>query len=130
MVAAPSGLGMYFLFFCDGNSGICIALGYMVTVIALLLLRCFWTGVYLMQKTRLTINQLLSIDINCNNLWPFGPLIGTYSLDTRRNPSLKANKMSACVKRIIGFCMLFIVVHRCFLCQVVRRRIGWILVFY
>jgi len=99
------GLGMYFYFFVMGTLGICIALGYRYrySIIAFTLL---WTGVYLMQKTAYNNHYYLLILIA--TIMAFLPANRNYSLDTRSNPSLKANKMSACVKWIIVL-QLFIV---------------------
>ena len=99
------GNGMYFYFFLIGTLGVFIALGYRyrVSIIAFTLL---WTGVYLMQKTSYNNHYYLLALISF--IMSFLPANKGYSLDAKRNTSLKSAYMYNYVKWII-ILQLFIV---------------------
>ena len=99
------GIGMYLYFIVMGTLGIFIALGYRYRfsagAFALL-----WTAVYLMQKTAYNNHYYLLILIAL--IMAFMPANRDYSLDARRNPSIRTNHMSAYLKWAIVL-QLFIV---------------------
>ncbi len=99
------GIGMYLYFIVMGTLGIFIALGYRYRFSAgafTLLL----TAVYLMQKTAYNNHYYLLILIAL--IMAFMPANRDYSLDARRNPSIRTNHMSAYLKWAIVL-QLFIV---------------------
>ncbi|HCO86063.1 MAG TPA: hypothetical protein DIT95_21390 [Arenibacter sp.] len=99
------GIGMYLYFIVMGTLGIFIALGYRYRfsagAFALL-----WTAVYLMQKTAYNNHYYLLILVAL--IMAFMPANRDYSLDARRNPSIRTNHMSAYLKWAIVL-QLFIV---------------------
>lgn len=99
------GIGMYLYFIVMGTLGIFIDLGYRYRfsagAFALL-----WTAVYLMQKTAYNNHYYLLILIAL--IMAFMPANRDYSLDARRNPSIRTNHMSAYLKWAIVL-QLFIV---------------------
>ena len=99
------GIGMYLYFIVMGTLGIFIALGYRYRfsagAFALL-----WTAVYLMQKTAYNNHYYLLILIAL--IMAFMPANRDYSLDARRNPSIRTNHMFAYLKWAIVL-QLFIV---------------------
>lgn len=99
------GIGMYLYFIVMGTLGIFIALGYRYRfsagAFALL-----WTAVYLMQKTAYNNHYYLLVLIAL--IMAFMPANRDYSLDARRNPSIRTNHMSAYLKWAI-ILQLFIV---------------------
>jgi vitamin K-dependent gamma-carboxylase len=99
------GMGMYFYFIVMGTLGICIALGYRYrsSIIAFTLL---WTAVYLMQKTAYNNHYYLLVLIAA--IMCFLPANVGYSLDVRRDPSIRRNFMFSYVKWVIVL-QLFIV---------------------
>ena len=99
------GIGMYLYFIVMGTLGVCIALGYRyrLSAAAFVLL---WTGVYLMQKTAYNNHYYLLVLIAL--IMSFLPANRGYSLDAKRNPSIRTNHMSAYIKWAIVF-QLFIV---------------------
>lgn len=99
------GIGMYLYFMVMGGLGICIALGYRYrwSTAAFTLL---WTTVYLMQKTAYNNHYYLLVLIAF--IMAFMPANGDYSLDARRNPSIRTNHMSAYLKWMV-ILQLFIV---------------------
>ena len=99
------GIGMYLYFIAMGTLGICIALGYRYRFSAAAF-ALLWTGVYLMQKTAYNNHYYLLVLIAL--IMTFLPANRDYSLDAKRNPSIKANHMSAYIKWAIVF-QLFIV---------------------
>lgn len=99
------GIGMYIYFFAMGTLGVSIALGYKYrfSIIAFTVL---WTGVYLMQKSSYNNHYYLLILISL--FMCVFPAHSGYSIDSRRNPSLKKDYMFAYVKWAIVL-QLFIV---------------------
>lgn len=99
------GIGMYLYFIVMGTLGIFIALGYRYRfsagAFALL-----WTAVYLMQKTAYNNHYYLLVLIAL--IMAFMPANRDYSLDAKRNPSIRTNHMSAYLKWAI-ILQLFIV---------------------
>lgn len=99
------GYGMYIYFFVMGTLGVCIALGhkYRFSIISFTLL---WAAVYLMQKSSYNNHYYLLILIS--SIMCFFPANAGYSLDTKRNPSIRKEHMFGYVKWIIVL-QLFIV---------------------
>ena len=99
------GYGMYSYFFVMGTLGVGIALGYKYrfSIISFTLL---WTGVYLMQKTSYNNHYYLLILISA--LMCFFPANTGYSIDAKKNPSIKKNYMLGYVKWMV-ILQLFIV---------------------
>lgn len=89
------GIGMYLYFVAMGTLGICIALGYRYrwSAAAFALL---WTGVYLMQKTAYNNHYYLLVLIAL--IMTFLPANRNYSLDAKRDPSIRTSHMSAYIK--------------------------------
>lgn len=92
------GVGMYLYFIVVGTLGIWIALGYRYrfSMIAFTLL---WTAVYLMQKTAYNNHYYLLALISA--IMCFLPAHVDYSLDARRDPSIRRNFMFSYVKWLI-----------------------------
>ncbi|GBF21231.1 MULTISPECIES: HTTM domain-containing protein [Arenibacter] len=99
------GIGMYLYFIVMGTLGIFIALGYRYRFSAGAF-TLLWTAVYLMQKTAYNNHYYLLILIAL--IMAFMPANRDYSLDARRNPSIRTNHMSAYLKWAIVL-QLFIV---------------------
>lgn len=99
------GIGMYLYFIAMGTLGIFIALGYRYRLSAAAF-ALLWTGVYLMQKTAYNNHYYLLILIAL--IMTFMPSNRDYSLDAKRNPSIRTNHMSAYLNWII-ILQLFIV---------------------
>jgi hypothetical protein len=99
------GIGMYLYFIAMGTLGIFIALGYRYRLSAAAF-ALLWTSVYLMQKTAYNNHYYLLILIAL--IMTFMPSNRDYSLDARRNPSIRTNHMSAYLNWII-ILQLFIV---------------------
>lgn len=99
------GYGMYFYYGLMGLMGVFVALGlrYRLSMIAFTLL---WTGTYLMQKTSYNNHYYLLILISA--LMCMFPAHRAYSLDVRRDPSLRRDHMYAIVKWTVVL-QLFIV---------------------
>ncbi|MEP3207965.1 MAG: HTTM domain-containing protein [Maribacter sp.] len=97
--------GMYFYFFIMGTLGVSIALGYKYrfSIISFTLL---WSAVYLMQKTSYNNHYYLLILIS--GMMCYFPANAGYSLDAKKNPSLRKEHMFAYVKWIVVL-QLFIV---------------------
>ena len=100
------GNGMYFYFALMGIFGVCVMLGYRYrfTMAAYAIM---WTSVYLMQKTSYNNHYYLMM-LLC---WVmvFLPANRWFSLDARRNPSLKSPSMPQWVK--IGVISLIGIVY-------------------
>jgi len=97
--------GMYFYFFVMGTLGVFIAIGYKYRF-SIISFTVLWTGVYLMQKTSYNNHYYLLILIS--GIMCFFPANAGYSLDAKKNPSLRKEYMYAYVKWIIVL-QLFIV---------------------
>lgn len=99
------GSGMYAYFFIMGTLGLAIAVGYKYrfSIISFTLL---WTGAYLMQKTSYNNHYYLLILIS--GILCFFPANAGYSIDSKKNPSIKGDGMFGYVKWIIVL-QLFIV---------------------
>ncbi|MDX1331939.1 MAG: HTTM domain-containing protein [Robiginitalea sp.] len=92
------GYGMYFYFILMGILGVSVALGYRyrLSMIAFTLL---WAGAYLMQKTAYNNHYYLLVLLSA--IMCFMPANRAYSLDVRRNPTLRRDRMFALVKWIV-----------------------------
>ena len=99
------GIGMYLYFIAMGTLGIFIALGYRYRLSAAAF-TLLWTAVYLMQKTAYNNHYYLLVLIAL--IMALMPANRDYSLDAKRNPSIKTNHMSAYLKWAI-ILQLFIV---------------------
>ncbi|NHF60636.1 HTTM domain-containing protein [Flavobacteriaceae bacterium TP-CH-4] len=99
------GNGMYVYFFVMGTFGVLIALGYKYrfSIIAFTLM---WTAVYLMQKTSYNNHYYLLILVS--GFMVFFPANRYFSLDAKRNPSIKKISMPSWVKWAVVL-QLFIV---------------------
>jgi hypothetical protein len=84
------GNGMYYYFAFMGSLGILIMLGYKYRL-AIVGYATLWTSVYLMQKTSYNNHYYLLMLL----LWImcFLPAAKNFSLDAKRNPSIKKNSM-------------------------------------
>ena len=99
------GIGMYLYFIAMGSLGVFIALGYRYRLSAAAF-ALLWTGVYLMQKTAYNNHYYLLVLIAL--IMTFLPANRDYSLDAKRNPSIRTNHMSAYLRWVI-ILQLFIV---------------------
>jgi hypothetical protein len=99
------GYGMYIYFFIMGTLGVCVALGYRYRF-SIISFTILWTAVYLMQKTSYNNHYYLLILIS--GLMCIFPANAGYSLDVKRDPTLKKGYMLSYVKWVI-ILQLFIV---------------------
>ena len=89
------GSGMYFYYGLMGLMGVFVALGYRYRL-SMITFTLLWTGTYLMQKTSYNNHYYLLILISA--LMCIFPAHRAYSLDVRRDPSLRRDDMYAIVK--------------------------------
>ena len=99
------GYGMYFYFFLMGTLGVCIALGYKYRF-SIISFTILWTAVYLMQKSSYNNHYYLLILIS--GMMCFFPANTGYSLDAKKNPSIRKEYMFSYVKWIIIFQLLIV----------------------
>ena len=92
------GMGMYLYFIVMGTLGVCIALGYRYRF-SIIAFTSLWTAVYLMQKTAYNNHYYLLVLISA--IMAFMPANTDYSMDARRDPTIRRNFMFSYVKWII-----------------------------
>jgi hypothetical protein len=92
------GNGMYIYFLIMGTLGLFIMIGYRYRF-SIVSFTILWTGVYLMQKTSYNNHYYLLILIS--GMMCFFPAERAYSIDSRKNPSIKRNSMLSYVKWLV-----------------------------
>ena len=93
-----TGPGMYAYFIVMGTLGIFISIGYKYRY-SMLAFALLWTSVYLMQKTSYNNHYYLLMLISW--IMVFFPASTDISVDSKKNPELRTNKMYAYYKYII-----------------------------
>lgn len=99
------GSGMYLYFFVMGTLGICIAIGYKYRF-SIIFFTVLWTCIYLMQKSSYNNHYYLLILISA--MMCLFPAHANYSLDAKKNTSIKKEYMFSYVKWMV-ILQLFIV---------------------
>lgn len=99
------GFGMYIYFFVMGTLGIFISIGYKYRF-SIISFTVLWASVYLMQKSSYNNHYYLLVLIS--TMMCFFPANTNYSLDAKKNPSLKKEYMFSYVKWMVVL-QLFIV---------------------
>lgn len=99
------GCGMYIYFFVMGTLGVGIALGYKYRF-SIISFTILWTGVYLMQKTSYNNHYYLLILISA--MMCFFPANTGYSLDAKKNPSIRKEHMFSYVKWVVILQLLIV----------------------
>lgn len=99
------GIGMYIYFFAMGTLGIFISIGYKYRF-SIISFTVLWTSVYLMQKSSYNNHYYLLVLIS--TMMCFFPANTNYSLDAKKNTSIKKEYMFSYVKWMVVL-QLFIV---------------------